>query len=110
MSFTINHETIETDGEGYLCRLNDWNREVAIQIAKSEKIELTEQHWEIIYFLRDFYQEYQLTPVMRITVKEFAKQVGKEKSTSPIFMRLFSGTPLRVATKIAGLPKPTHCL
>ncbi len=106
----LNGQSLEIDAEGYLLDLTAWNVEIATFIAQTENIVLTAEHWEIIYWLRDFYQQFGLTPIMRVVIKEFAKQHGKDKGTSSHFMRLFSGTPLKVATKIAGLPKPTHCI
>ena len=46
------------DKEGFLCDLNDWNPDVAAQIAASENLQLSSAHWEVISLLRDYYREY----------------------------------------------------
>lgn len=98
------------DKHGFLKHLEDWNRDVAEIIASEEGISLSEAHWEIIDLLRQFYQEYELSPAMRILVKHTKEQLGPEKGTSIYLMQLFPGSPAKIASKIAGLPKPTNCL
>lgn len=100
----------ERDSEGYLKQLSDWTPAVAETIAAQENISLTPAHWEMIEFLRNLYQEYGVIPPMRILVKAIAQALGPEKGSSIYLMQLFTGTPLRIASKIAGLPKPTNCL
>ncbi|RDE25317.1 TusE/DsrC/DsvC family sulfur relay protein [Motiliproteus coralliicola] len=106
----INEQPIELDAEGFLRQLDDWSPEVAEQLAQNEGLELTQEHWEIIELLRAFYQEFELSPAMRILVKQVKNQLGTEKGNSMHLMRLFPGSPAKVASKIAGLPKPTNCL
>ena len=53
---TVQGKQIETDAFGYLLNIADWNEDVAKHIAQLEGVELTEAHWEVIYFVRDFYQ------------------------------------------------------
>ena len=100
----------ERDSSGFLIDLNDWTIEVATEIAREEDIILSEAHWEIINLLRRFYADYELSPAMRILVKHVKEQLGNEKGTSIYLMTLFPGSPARLASKIAGLPKPTNCL
>lgn len=97
------------DKEGYLSHLTDWTVEVAVEIAQEENIFLTEDHWLVINFLRDFYQKYSITPPMRIIVRELAKQLPLEKGNSLYLQQLFPAGLLRQASKIAGLPKPPKC-
>ena len=59
---TVQGKQIETDAFGYLLNIADWNEDVAKHIAQLEGVELTEAHWEVIYFVRDFYQEYNTSP------------------------------------------------
>lgn len=106
----INNLYIETDSFGYLLDLNQWNEDVALAIAKQEQIELTEAHWEIIYFVRQFYQEYKTSPAIRMLVKSLAQKLGEEKGNSRYLQRLFPDGPAKQATKLAGLPKPVKCL
>lgn len=103
------HE-IELDKEGYLRNLDDWSPAVAEQLASAEGIELSEAHWEVIRLLQDFYREFELSPAMRPLVKYVGQQLGADKGRSIYLMQLFPPSPAKVASKIAGLPKPTNCL
>lgn len=101
---------VELDKEGHLRNLDDWSPAVAEQLASAEGIELTEAHWEVIHLLQDFYREYELSPAMRPLVKYVGQRLGADKGRSIYLMQLFPPSPARVASKIAGLPKPTNCL
>ncbi|MGK0440426.1 MAG: tRNA 2-thiouridine synthesizing protein E [Pseudohongiellaceae bacterium] len=102
--------TIALDKEGFLINLSDWNEAAAGQLAASENIELTAQHWEIILLLRQFYQQYELSPAMRPLVSYIGQHLGSDKGKSIYLMTLFPGSPAKLASKIAGLPKPDNCL
>ena len=101
---------IELDEEGYLVNLDDWTPAIAASIADLEQITLTEEHWEVIDLLRDFYHEYQLSPAMRPFVKAVKLKLGANKGNSIHLMKLFPESPAKRAAKIAGLPKPDNCL
>ena len=103
-------QTPDTDEQGFLLDLNEWSEDFAINSAASEGIKLTPEHWEIIKVLRDFYEEFDLSPANRILVKQVKTKLGDAKGNSIYLMRLFPGSPAKVASKIAGLPKPTNCL
>ncbi|MCL6556055.1 MAG: TusE/DsrC/DsvC family sulfur relay protein [Burkholderiales bacterium] len=110
MSFEINGKVYETDEEGYLVNLSDWNEEVAKHLAAEEKIELTDAHWEVINFLREYYNDYQIAPAIRVLTKAIGKKLGPEKGNSKYLYELFPYGPAKQACKIAGLPKPTGCI
>lgn len=101
---------IITDKEGFLIHLTEWNKTIAIQLAKNDDLELTDEHWHIINFLRNFYQHYQTAPTVRILVKEMAKKLGADKANSIYLHQLFPKGLLLQSSKIAGLPKPTRCV
>ena len=102
--------TLAVDKEGFLINLEDWNEQAAEQLAKSENIVLTEDHWAVIKLLRQFYQEFELSPAMRPLVKYVGQHLGADKGKSIYLMQLFPGSPAKLASKIAGLPKPDNCL
>ncbi|BFM16288.1 TusE/DsrC/DsvC family sulfur relay protein [Maricurvus nonylphenolicus] len=110
MSLDINNKSIATDKDGYLKDLNDWDTDIAQALANGEDIELSEAHWEVIWLLREFYQEFELSPAMRVLVKQVGNKLGKDKGRSIYLMQLFPPSPAKVAAKIAGLPRPTNCL
>ena len=108
--YSINGKIIETDKQGYLTDLNQWSRPLAELIAEQEQINMTEAHWEVVLFVREFYLEYNTSPTVRALVKAIGKQFGPEKGNSRYLFKLFPLGPAKQATKIAGLPKPAKCL
>jgi len=103
------HRPIPLDKDGYLRHLDDWSVEVATHLAANSDIALEEAHWEIINLLRDFYAEHGLSPAMRPLVKLVTRDLGPDKGRSIYLMKLFPGNPALLASKIAGLPRPTNC-
>ena len=108
--YWINDYHVATDAEGYLCCLADWSPAVADVIAANEGIELTAAHWEVIKLLQQFYEQFEISPAMRPLTKYVGDHLGKEKGGSIYLLRLFPGSPAKVASKIAGLPRPVNCL
>lgn len=101
---------VPLDKEGFLVALDDWSEAVAHALAKREGIELTDAHMEVVLLLRRFYQTFQLSPAMRPLVKFVGQELGKEKGNSMYLLSLFPGSPAKLGSKIAGLPKPENCL
>ena len=110
MAIEVNGKSFETDEEGYLANLNDWEKDVATMMAKEDDIELSDDHWEIINFLREYYEEYQIAPAVRVLTKAVGKKLGKDKGNSKYLYELFPYGPGNQACKFAGLPKPTGCV
>ena len=102
--------TVPLDNEGYLRHLADWSETVAMQLADAEGINLTAEHWDLINLVRDFYANFEVSPEMRVLVKQVRKHLGEEKANSIYLMRLFPDSPAKQLAKIAGLPRPTNCL
>lgn len=100
----------ERDKEGYLLNLDTWNEQVAEALAREEGIELSAEHWALIELIRDFYRSYEVSPAMRVLVKHTGQRLGEDKGNSLYLLQLFPGSPAKVLAKIAGLPRPTHCL
>jgi tRNA 2-thiouridine synthesizing protein E len=107
---SLNNRQIILDDEGYLLNLDDWSPDVASFLADEDDLTLTELHWEVIQVIRDFYQQYQLSPAMRPLVKAVGIALGADKGKSIYLMKLFPKSPAKQAAKLAGLPKPTNCL
>jgi len=106
----VNGKQLEVDEEGYLSNLNEWEPAVAEVMAAAEDQELTDEHWDIINFLREYYEEYQIAPAVRVLTKAVGKKLGKEKGNSKYLYELFPYGPGKQACKYAGLPKPTGCV
>jgi tRNA 2-thiouridine synthesizing protein E len=99
-----------TDADGFLADFDAWNESIATAFATEEQIELGAAHWEILHLLRDFYRQYEQSPAMRPLVKYVGQQLGREKGNSIYLLQLFPGSPAKLASKIAGLPRPENCL
>ncbi|ROU00037.1 TusE/DsrC/DsvC family sulfur relay protein [Marinobacter sp. R17] len=100
------------NSEGFLENPEAWTPPVAERIAAESDIALNDAHWEIIHMLRDFYAEHEMAPpAARFFVKAVKQHFGEEKGNSIYLMQLFPGTSaVKVACRIAGLPRPTNCL
>jgi len=109
-TISVGEKNFETDEEGYLVNLGDWTEDIANHIAKTENIEMTPNHWEVVNFLRKYYEEYQIAPAVRVLTKAIGKSLGAEKGNSQYLYELFPYGPAKQACKIAGLPKPTGCV
>jgi len=110
MAIELNGKTFEVDEEGYLANLTEWEPGIADIMAKEDDCELTDSHWEVINFLREYYEEYQIAPAVRVLTKAIGKKLGKEKGNSKYLYELFPYGPGKQACKYAGLPKPTGCV
>jgi tRNA 2-thiouridine synthesizing protein E len=106
----VSDQAIPTDKDGYLLNLHDWSIVAAEKIAQQEGITLSPQHWEIIHLIRDFYSAFELSPAMRALVKYANAKLGQDKGNSIYLLKLFPGSPPKLAAKIAGLPRPANCL
>lgn len=108
--FVYNGKEIKTDAQGYLLDHTQWEEGMIELLAKEEEIELTEAHLEVVHFVRDFYEEFNTSPAVRMLVKAMEKAHGPEKGNSKYLFKLFKKGPAKQATKLAGLPKPAKCL
>jgi len=103
-------KTYEVDEEGYLQDWTLWNERLAEYMAKQDGLELTDAHWEVIRFLREYFEKYQIAPMIKILTKEMAKKFGKEKGNTKYLYQLYPAGPAKQACRYAGLPKPTGCV
>ncbi|MCP2520883.1 TusE/DsrC/DsvC family sulfur relay protein [SCandidatus Aminicenantes bacterium Aminicenantia_JdfR_composite] len=101
----VKGKKIEINEEGFLVNPSDWNKEVAEFLAKKEEqIEkLTDEHWAVINYIRQYYLENNLAPMVRKVCKNTGLTLKK-------IFELFPSGPAKGACKIAGLPKPDGCV
>jgi tRNA 2-thiouridine synthesizing protein E len=100
----VNGKDVELNDEGFLAHPQEWDEDVARAFALQENIkELTEDHWKIIYYLRNYFQRFRIAPMIRKLCKDTGFQLKEIE-------RLFPSGPAKGACKLAGLPKPTGCL
>lgn len=106
----VEENQITLDEHGFLTDISQWSPAVATEIAKQHSIDLDEAHWEIIYLVQEFRKEFQLSPAMRPLVNYVKQKLGPEKGNSMYLLKLFPGSPAKLSSQIAGIPKPDNCL
>ncbi len=94
----------DIDDEGYLIDPFTWDEELAKELANQENIQLAEDHWDAIHFMRQYYSEHQVAPDVRHVMKHLAERLGPE-SRNTIF-ELFPYGYVKQACKIAGMKRP----
>jgi len=108
MSIEVNGKTLETDESGYLLEVSDWGEDVALAIAAADDLEMTDQHWDVVRYLRSEHVDNASNePNERTIMKDMGKVWGKKPSSKDMYS-LFPGTPSKQGRKIAGLPKSTR--
>ena len=106
MNYAVNGRTLEATETGFLVSTDDWDKEVAAGIAAAEGLELTQDHWDVIDYLREAYFDHNgEQPNNRTILKAMQERwPGRQVDNKTIF-DLFPGNPSKQAGKIAGLPE-----
>ena len=95
---------IEIDEDGFIQDPEAWDQAVALALAATEGVnEMTENHWKVVNYLRHYYLEFQMAPMIRKLCKETGFKLKE-------IYDLFPSGPAKGACKVAGLPKPTGCV
>ena len=97
------------DHQGFLKNRLSWSEALGRHMAALDGVELTDEHWEIIHYFREYYEDYNIPPPMRMVIRVFKKAFGEENANSRYLHQLFPGGPTRTASKFGGLPKPKNC-
>ena len=93
---------ITCNEQGYLTDLNQWTKDIGLEIANEESIDMTDKHWEVIFYLQD---------QCRKEVPLSIRKIGKSGVVSiKEFYQLFPKGPLKISSRIAGIPKPVSCI
>ncbi|VAW20701.1 hypothetical protein MNBD_BACTEROID01-768 [hydrothermal vent metagenome] len=95
-------KTIEVTDEGYLVNMEDWSREIAAELAGEAGIELTDKHLEVLEYLREKQNAGETLTIRKVGKSGIVDIKGLYK--------LFPGGPLKISSKLAGIPKPTSCV
>ena len=93
---------VEVNDEGYFTDPSQWTKEIAVDVAKQEGVELTDKHYEMLEYLRNKFNSGD-----QLTIRGINKSGIVDVKT---FYQMFPGAPLKKSTKIAGIPKPTSCV
>lgn len=103
-TFEVQGRTYAVDEDGFLEQPELWSDAVAKDFAQTEAInELTEQHWKVINYIRNYYLQFGIAPMIRKVCKETGFKLNE-------IYQLFPSGPAKGACKLAGLPKPTGCV
>ncbi|MCW8824182.1 MAG: TusE/DsrC/DsvC family sulfur relay protein [Ignavibacteriaceae bacterium] len=95
---------IEVDEDGFIQEPESWNEEVAKALATTEDVaEMTDKHWKLVYYLRDYYKQFGIAPMIRKLCKETGFSLKE-------IYELYPSGPAKGACKVAGLTKPTGCV
>lgn len=103
MAIEVNGTSIETEEHGNLIHPQDWNEDVAKVLAAAEGIELTQEHWDLIKYLRDKYLQDNEQPMERAILKDMSKIWDRKLSSKDLY-NLFPQAPSKQGNRVAGLP------
>ncbi len=109
-SFDFDGETFAVTPLGNLIELHRWHSPLAKHMAEKEGISLTQEHWEVLNFLREFYFTYGVTPMVKILMKYMAEDLDPQRASKDYLYGLFPKGPSRQGSRIAGLPEPQGCI
>lgn len=102
--FAVGDRTLEIDEDGFIQNPDEWDKDVAAALAKTEGVEeLGDEHWKVVEYLRQYFLEYGVAPMIRKLCKATGFKLKK-------IYQLFPSGPAKGACKVAGLPKPTGCV
>jgi TusE/DsrC/DsvC family sulfur relay protein len=106
MPLEVEGTTLAVDYEGYLVDPAQWNEQVAEELARRERIVLSEEHWAVIRFMREYYERHQIAPDARHVMKHLAEVKGAGKAERNDLFVLFPYGYVKQACKIAGMRRP----
>ena len=102
----VGEEVVLTDSEGYIQDLDQWSEAFALALAAQEGLTLTDEHWDVIHFIRTYYQEHSVQAQVRTMIKHFAKVWGPERGNNHYLHDLFPmGGPQKQGNRLAGVRK-----
>lgn len=102
--FSWNGHEVEVDDDGFIQQPELWDEQLALALANTDGVsELTDEHWKVIHYIRNYFQEFEIAPMIRKLCKETGFSLRQ-------IYDLFPSGPAKGACKVAGLPKPTGCV
>jgi tRNA 2-thiouridine synthesizing protein E len=106
MPLEVDGSTLAVDFEGYLVDPSQWTERVAEELARQEGIVLSDEHWTVIRFMREYYEQHHIAPDARHVMKHLAETKGAGKEARNDLFVLFPYGYVKQACKIAGMRKP----
>ncbi|WP_260843225.1 TusE/DsrC/DsvC family sulfur relay protein [Sedimenticola selenatireducens] len=102
----IGGHLIATDQEGYIQDMDEWSEAFALALAEKEQLTLNDEHWEVINYIRDYYQQHRVQAQVRDMIKHFRKVWGKERANTRYLHDMFPmGGPQKQGNRLAGIRK-----
>lgn len=101
---------LDLDNDGHLVDYTLWNESVAQQLADSLEIQLSEWHFQVLFAVRQFYQQFGYAPATRPLIKFLMKTVSDDINNAVLQQQFNTGLIARHLCRIAGIPKPANCL
>jgi TusE/DsrC/DsvC family sulfur relay protein len=100
----VGNKQIRTDKEGYIINIDEWTEDFAIALAAEEGLELTDEHWEVIHYIRDYFEEHRVQVQVREMIKHFKKEWGTERGNNHYLHDIFpKGGPQKQGNRLAGI-------
>lgn len=100
----VNGKEIETCSEGYIVDLGQWSEDFVYAMAEKEDLELTDEHWQIIRYIRDYYEKNSVQPNVRTMIKHFRNEWGSDKGNNRYLHDIFpKGGPQKQGNRLAGI-------
>ena len=106
MDINIAGRTVRVDDEGYLVDPDEWDESVAIELARRENIALTDAHWKVLRFMREYLAEHQIIPDARFVIRYVARELDAGTRARDRLFELFPYGYVKQACKIAGMRRP----
>ncbi len=103
-SILVDGREVPVDSEGYLINLDDWSEGFVRILAREENLALTDEHWQVVRFIRDYYQQHRVQPQVRVMIKHFTEQWGAQKGSNHYLHEIFpKGGPQKQGNRLAGI-------
>jgi len=109
MMLEVNGTSVETDIQGFLANLDEWSEGYAEQQASRDGVKLYNDHWELIYYFREYYEENMANPTMHTLIKDLGSKNSRyhdRKAYEKHIYHLFPCDPVHEVCKLSGLPLP----
>ena len=100
----VDGHKVATDQEGYIQNMDDWREAFALVLAEKERLVLTQDHWDVIHYIRSYYEEHRVQAQVRDMIKHFKKAWGPERGNNHYLHEIFpKGGPQNKGNRLAGI-------
>jgi len=105
LAMQIDNREVEFNDSGFMMDFDEWDDEIANALAAVDDLELTDDHWTVISFIRDFFGEYEITPSLTAVIKAVGDSINGQDGVANIIDQLFPQDGYNQACRLAGLPE-----